>query len=77
MFIGELSSRYTGRIHVPLSGLNETLQMWMSCRATRTLMDITTQCLSCLIHSDTEACIKALLGIFFIYLICIYLCTSN
>lgn len=43
------------------SGLNETLQLWMSCRATRTLIDITTQCLSCLMNSDTEACINALL----------------
>jgi hypothetical protein len=61
--IGELSSHYAGRAHVPLSaGLNETLQLWMSCRATRTLIDITTQCLSCLMHSDTESCINALLG---------------
>lgn len=60
---GELSSHYAGRAHVPLSaGLNETLQLWMSCRATRTLIDITTQCLSCLMHSDTESCINALLG---------------
>ncbi|GFG34362.1 hypothetical protein Cfor_08970 [Coptotermes formosanus] len=60
--LGELSSHYAGRAHVPLSaGLNETLQLWMSCRATRTLIDITTQCLSCLMHSDTESCINALL----------------
>ncbi|XP_066991548.1 integrator complex subunit 5 isoform X2 [Anabrus simplex] len=60
--LGELSSRYAGRAHVPLSaGLNETLQLWMSCRATRTLIDITTQCLSCLMHTDPEACINALL----------------
>ncbi|KDR16305.1 Integrator complex subunit 5, partial [Zootermopsis nevadensis] len=60
--LGELSSRYAGRAHVPLSAsLNETLQLWMSCRATRTLIDITTQCLSCLMHSDTESCINALL----------------
>lgn len=60
--LGELSSRYAGRAHVPLSaGLNETLQLWMSCRATRILIDITTQCLSCLMHSDTESCINALL----------------
>jgi hypothetical protein len=63
IIIGELSSHYAGRAHVPLSaGLNETLQLWMSCRATRTLIDITTQCLSCLMHSDTESCINALLG---------------
>lgn len=43
-------------------GLNETLQLWMNCRATRTLIDITTQCLHCLINSDTETCISALLG---------------
>lgn len=42
--------------------LNETLQLWMACRATRTLVDINTKCLSSLIYSDTEACISALLG---------------
>lgn len=62
-FLGELSSRYSGRARIPHSaGLNEVLQLWMSCRATRTLIDINTQCLSCLMHSDTEACINALLG---------------
>lgn len=45
-----------------LEGLNETLQLWMGCRATRTLVDINTKCLSSLMHSDTEACISALLG---------------
>ncbi|KAG8227424.1 hypothetical protein J437_LFUL000433 [Ladona fulva] len=60
--LGELSSKYAGRAHVPLTaGLNETLQLWMSCRATRTLIDITTQCLSCRILSDTETCINSLL----------------
>lgn len=34
----------------------------MNCRATRTLIDITTQCLHCLINSNTETCISALLG---------------
>lgn len=42
-------------------GLNEKMHLWMGCRATRTLMDITTQCLSCLMDSDTETCISALL----------------
>ncbi|KAJ8941235.1 hypothetical protein NQ318_015667 [Aromia moschata] len=32
----------------------------MACRATRTLVDINTKCLSSLIHSNTEACISAL-----------------
>ncbi|XP_071444577.1 integrator complex subunit 5 isoform X2 [Hetaerina americana] len=60
--LGELSSKYAGRAHVPITaGLNETLQLWMSCRATRTLIDITTQCLSCRVLSDTETCINSLL----------------
>ncbi|XP_044730967.1 integrator complex subunit 5 [Chrysoperla carnea] len=60
--LGELSTRYAGRAHIPVdSGLNEKMHLWMGCRATRTLMDITTQCLSCLMDSDTETCISALL----------------
>ncbi|XP_057653331.1 integrator complex subunit 5 isoform X1 [Diorhabda carinulata] len=58
--LGEISSKYSGRAHFS-SNLNETLQLWMSCRGTRTLMDINTKCLSSLIHSNTEACISALL----------------
>ncbi|GJQ75867.1 putative integrator complex subunit 5 N-terminus [Trypoxylus dichotomus] len=58
--LGEISTKYAERAHIS-TGLNETLQLWMNCRATRTLIDITTQCLSCLMHSDTEACINALL----------------
>lgn len=34
----------------------------MSCRTTRTLIDITAQCLQCLMFSDTESCINALLN---------------
>ncbi|KAF4517181.1 hypothetical protein B566_EDAN005613 [Ephemera danica] len=62
--LGELSSRYAGRGMVSISaGLGESLQLWMSCRATRSLMDLTTQCLSCLMSADTEACINALLDV--------------
>lgn len=58
--LGELSSRYSKRAGVS-GNLNESLQFWMSCRATRCLIDVTTQCLSCLMNSDTESCINALL----------------
>ncbi|KAJ8931709.1 hypothetical protein NQ314_015356 [Rhamnusium bicolor] len=58
--LGEISTKYSGRAHIS-SSLNETLQLWMACRATRTLVDINTKCLSSLIHSDTESCISALL----------------
>lgn len=57
--LGQVSSHYS---HLPSSvGLNEALHWWMSCKAARTLVDITTQCLSCLIDSDSETCISALL----------------
>ncbi|CAH1156206.1 unnamed protein product [Phaedon cochleariae] len=58
--LGEISSKYSGRAHFS-ANLNETLQLWMACRATRTLVDINTKCLSSLIYSDTEASISALL----------------
>ncbi|KAL1494259.1 hypothetical protein ABEB36_009883 [Hypothenemus hampei] len=61
--LGEISTKYSGRAHIStiFLDLNETLQLWMACRATRTLVDINTKCLSSLIHSNTEACISALL----------------
>ncbi|XP_050314392.1 integrator complex subunit 5 [Anthonomus grandis grandis] len=58
--LGEISTDYSGRAHIS-TNLNETLQLWMGCRATRMLVDLNTKCLSSLIHSDTEACISALL----------------
>ncbi|XP_043931696.1 integrator complex subunit 5 isoform X2 [Protopterus annectens] len=60
--MGQLSSKYAGRHGVPhASSLNELLQLWMSCKATRTLMEIYTQCLSSLINSCPDACVDALL----------------
>ncbi|XP_012524934.1 integrator complex subunit 5 isoform X2 [Monomorium pharaonis] len=60
--LGKLSSDYSKRGNLPVNaGINDFMQQWMSCRATRTLIDITAQCLQCLMHSDTESCIKALL----------------
>lgn len=60
--LGELSTKYAGRAHVSVSaGLNEILQLWMGCRSTRTLIDITTQCLTSLMNSDSETWMNALL----------------
>ncbi|XP_050813177.1 integrator complex subunit 5 [Gopherus flavomarginatus] len=60
--MGQLSSKYAGRHGVPhASSLNELLQLWMSCKATRTLMDIYTQCLSSMINTCPDACVDALL----------------
>ncbi|XP_049959293.1 integrator complex subunit 5 isoform X1 [Schistocerca serialis cubense] len=60
--LGDISSRYPNISQLSMSaGLNDTLQLWMSCCATRSLLDIITQCLSCLMHSNIEDCINALL----------------
>ncbi|XP_075212361.1 integrator complex subunit 5 omd [Lycorma delicatula] len=60
--LGELSSKFAGQALAHTNGgLNESMHIWMSCRATRTLIEINTQCLSCLMHSNTDACINALL----------------
>lgn len=60
--LGKLSSDYSKRIIQSGSqGVNDALQQWMSFQASRTLIDLTVQCLQCLIHADTESCIKSLL----------------
>ncbi|XP_074786374.1 integrator complex subunit 5 [Athene noctua] len=60
--MGQLSSKYAGRHGVPPpAGLNELLQLWMSCGATRTLMEIYTQCLAAMIGACPDACVDALL----------------
>ncbi|NWS79133.1 INT5 protein, partial [Crotophaga sulcirostris] len=60
--MGQLSSKYGGRPGVPrASSLNELLQLWMSCAATRALMDLYTQCLSAMAAACPEACVDALL----------------
>ncbi|XP_051901085.1 integrator complex subunit 5 [Pristis pectinata] len=60
--MGQLSSKYSGRHRVPhASSLNELLQLWMSCKATRALMEIYVQCLSSMISTCPDACVDALL----------------
>lgn len=61
--LGQLSSKYAGQQQrVPhAAGLNELLQLWMACRATRALLDIYTQCLAAMIGLCPDACVDALL----------------
>ncbi|KAM9301745.1 integrator complex subunit 5 [Gastrophryne carolinensis] len=60
--MGQLSSKHANRQGMPHStSLNELLQLWMSCGATRVLMDIYTLCLSAMIDSCPDACVDALL----------------
>lgn len=60
--LGYLTSKYADRrvVHYS-SSLPEVLEVWMACPPTRTLIDLTTQCLSTLIDTSPDMCIDALL----------------
>ncbi|XP_033108290.1 integrator complex subunit 5-like [Anneissia japonica] len=60
--LGQVSRNYALRRGVPhSSNLNEILQLWMTCKGTRTLMDLSTQCMSNMIGSCPDLCVNALL----------------
>ncbi|XP_017263604.1 integrator complex subunit 5 [Kryptolebias marmoratus] len=60
--LGQLSSKDAGRRVAPhSSSLNELLQLWMSCAATRSLMEAYSQCLAAMLAWCPDACVDALL----------------
>ncbi|XP_030622473.1 integrator complex subunit 5 [Chanos chanos] len=60
--LGQLSSKHAGRRAAPhSSSLNELLQLWMSCAATRSLMECYSQCLAAMLSWCPDACVDALL----------------
>nr|XP_023685148.1 integrator complex subunit 5 [Paramormyrops kingsleyae] len=60
--LGQLSSKHAGRRGAPhSSSLNELLQLWMSCSATRSLMESYSQCLAAMLAWCPDACVDALL----------------
>ncbi|XP_034545674.1 integrator complex subunit 5 [Notolabrus celidotus] len=60
--LGQLSSKHAGRRVAPhSSSLNELLQLWMSCSATRSLMEAYSQCLAAMLAWCPDACVDALL----------------
>ncbi|KAL7863007.1 hypothetical protein SRHO_G00119910 [Serrasalmus rhombeus] len=60
--LGQLSSKHAGRRATPhSSSLNELLQLWMSCAATRSLMECYSQCLAAMLAWCPDACVDALL----------------
>lgn len=60
--LGQLSSKHAGRRAAPRSSsLNELLQLWMSCAATRSLMEAYSQCLAAMLVWCPDACVDALL----------------
>ncbi|XP_034399098.1 integrator complex subunit 5 [Cyclopterus lumpus] len=60
--LGQLSSKHAGRRVAPhSSSLNELLQLWMSCAATRSLMEAYSQCLAAMLAWCPDGCVNALL----------------
>ncbi|KAM8848671.1 integrator complex subunit 5 [Synchiropus splendidus] len=60
--LGQLSSKYANHPAAPhSSSLNELLQLWMSCAATRSLMEAYSQCLAAMLSWCPDACVDALL----------------
>ncbi|KTG36587.1 hypothetical protein cypCar_00022947 [Cyprinus carpio] len=60
--LGQLSSKHAGRRAAPhSSSLNEQLQLWMSCAATRSLMECYSRCLAAMLAWCPDACVDALL----------------
>ncbi|KAM8908900.1 integrator complex subunit 5 isoform 2-T2 [Spinachia spinachia] len=60
--LGQLSSKHAGRRVAPhSSSLNELLQLWMSCAATRSLMEAYSQSLAAMLAWCPDACVDALL----------------
>lgn len=60
--LGQLSSKHAGcRVAPHSSSLNELLQLWMSCAATRSLMEAYSQCLAAMLAWCPDACVDALL----------------
>ncbi|XP_071487321.1 integrator complex subunit 5-like [Diadema antillarum] len=61
--LGQISSNYANRRGVPHpSSLNELLQLWMTCKATRTIMDLATSCIGAMSSSCPDHCVDALLN---------------
>lgn len=60
--LGRISSNYANRRGVPhSSSLNEQLQLWMSCKGMRTLMELSSHCISVMIDSCPDACVNAII----------------
>ncbi|ELT95971.1 hypothetical protein CAPTEDRAFT_186694 [Capitella teleta] len=62
--LGHLSSKNAKRRPVASQvsvGINEALQFWVSCPATKTLLDISSECVSSMVNSNPESSVDALL----------------
>ena len=59
--LGQMSSQYAQRpLFMRCQGVNETIHIWMSSKAIKNLLDVTSQCLHA--SSNKDAFISALLG---------------
>lgn len=64
--LGELSKDYSNQIAFThggqLQNVNETIRFWMGSKAIQSLMDLTSRCLTCRDHANTDTFISALIG---------------
>ncbi|XP_071154916.1 integrator complex subunit 5-like [Mytilus edulis] len=60
--LGHLSGKYSTHRGVPHSGsLNELLQLWMTCKPTKSLIEVATECFAAMVKGAPEVCVDSLL----------------
>lgn len=60
--LGHISCKYAGQCGLsPSSSLNELLQMWVTCKPTKSLMEVATECFAAMVGSAPDVCVDALL----------------
>ncbi|XP_064616946.1 integrator complex subunit 5-like [Liolophura sinensis] len=60
--LGQISRKYSQRHGVPHSdSLNEVLQLWMTCGATKALIEIATECFDAMVCGAPDVCVDSLL----------------
>ncbi|ESO83763.1 hypothetical protein LOTGIDRAFT_236428 [Lottia gigantea] len=60
--LGHLSSKYSEkRVLVHVNSLNEVLQLWMTCKPTKLLMELATECFAAMVAGAPDSCVDSLL----------------
>nr|XP_022328137.1 integrator complex subunit 5-like [Crassostrea virginica] len=60
--LGHISCKYAHQCGLsPTSSLNELLQMWVTCKPTKALMEVATECFAAMVSSAPDVCVDALL----------------
>lgn len=61
--LGDLSTKFSARGRAPINGsLGDSLEQWMSCKATRSLLDLNIHCLQLIEANESFKPVSYLLG---------------